>query len=62
MVICRNVLIYFEDSIKRSVQELFYKALNPGGVLVLGGPDVQFWPERYERKFGDGGAWYIKNN
>ncbi len=60
MVICRNVLIYFEDSVKRRVQELFYKALQPNGVLIMGGPDVQFWPERYERRFGDGGVWYVK--
>lgn len=62
MVICRNVLIYFEDSVKRNVQTLFHKALAPGGVLVLGGPDVQYWPELYERRFGDGGAWYVKHD
>ena len=62
MVICRNVLIYFEDSVKRSVQAMLHKALLPGGVLVLGGPDVQYWPEWYERRFGDGGVWYVRNN
>jgi len=60
IVICRNVLIYFQDSVKRTVQELFAKALPVGGVLLLGGPDVQYWPELYERRFGDGGAWYLK--
>lgn len=61
LVICRNVMIYFQDEVKRQVQELFHRALQPGGVLLLGGTDVQYWPERYERKFSDGGAWYIKN-
>lgn len=60
IVICRNVLIYFQDSVKRTVQELFAKALPAGGVLVMGGPDVQYWPALYERRFGGGGAWYIK--
>jgi chemotaxis protein methyltransferase CheR len=62
LVICRNVLIYFEDSVKRKVQELFLKALQPQGVLIMGGPDVQFWPEKYERRFGSGGVWYIKKD
>jgi chemotaxis protein methyltransferase CheR len=60
VVICRNVLIYFQDSVKRSVQELFHRALSQNGALLLGGPDVQYWPDRYERNFGDGGAWYVK--
>lgn len=60
IVICRNVLIYFQDSVKRAVQALFGRALSTGGVLVLGGPDVLYWPEFYQRQFGDGGAWYIK--
>jgi chemotaxis protein methyltransferase CheR len=62
LVLCRNVLIYFEDGVKRQVQELFHDALLPGGVLVMGGPDQQYWPERYERRFGDGGAWYIRKD
>ena len=62
LVVCRNVLIYFEDIVKRQVQELFHDALLPAGVLVLGGPDVQQWPQRYERRFGSGGAWYIRKD
>jgi|APLak6261680187_1056133.scaffolds.fasta_scaffold04340_1 chemotaxis protein methyltransferase CheR len=60
IVICRNVLIYFEDEVKRYVQTLFNRALEPGGMLFLGGSDVQYWPELYDRQFGDGGPWYIK--
>jgi chemotaxis protein methyltransferase CheR len=60
LVICRNVMIYFQDEVKRQVQELFHQALRPGGVLLLGGTDVQFWPERYERRYSDGGAWYVR--
>lgn len=60
LVICRNVMIYFQLETKRQVQELFYRALDPNGVLILGGTDEQFWPERYERQFGRGGCWYVR--
>lgn len=60
LVICRNVMIYFQDDTKRQVQELFHRALKPGGVLILGGTDVQYWPEHYARQFNDGGAWYVR--
>ncbi len=62
LVICRNVLIYFEDVVKRQVQEIFHDALLPGGVLILGGPDVLQWPQRYQRRFGNGGAWYVRKD
>ncbi|MEY2699636.1 MAG: Chemotaxis protein methyltransferase Cher2 [Pseudomonadota bacterium] len=60
LVICRNVLIYFQDERKREVQQLFNGALVEGGVLLLGGSDVLYWPENYQRRFGDGGVWYIR--
>lgn len=60
LVVCRNVLIYFQDEKKREVQRLFNCVLAAGGVLMLGGSDVLYWPEHYHRRFGEGGAWYIK--
>jgi chemotaxis protein methyltransferase CheR len=60
LVLCRNVMIYFEEDAKRLVQDLFHSALSRGGALALGGTDVQCWPERYLRRSGVGGAWYIK--
>ena len=36
IVFCRNVLIYFDEALKRRVVEEFWRALPPGGILVLG--------------------------
>lgn len=60
LVLCRNVMIYFRDDAKKQVQDMFHRALAPGGVLLLGNADVLHAPERYERRSGEGGAWYIK--
>ncbi|MDP9149833.1 MAG: histidine kinase, partial [Myxococcota bacterium] len=37
LVSCRNVLIYFNQTLQRQVLGLLHYALNPGGYLVLGG-------------------------
>lgn len=36
IIFCRNVLIYFDDALKRRVVEEFWRSLPPGGILVLG--------------------------
>ena len=36
IVLCRNVLIYFDRDSAGQVMECFYKAMNPGGVIFLG--------------------------
>lgn len=36
VILCRNVIIYFDLETKRRVIELFYKKLHPGGYLLLG--------------------------
>ena len=36
LVLCRNVLIYFSLELQKRVQDKLYRALNPGGYLVLG--------------------------
>ncbi|WP_298470007.1 protein-glutamate O-methyltransferase CheR [uncultured Psychrobacillus sp.] len=36
VIICRNVLIYFNSELQEQVQELFYQSLSPAGVLGLG--------------------------
>ena len=35
-ILCRNVLIYFDDATKRTVQETLIASLRPGGLLFLG--------------------------
>jgi chemotaxis protein methyltransferase CheR len=35
-IFCRNVLIYFDDTARKSVMANFYDSLNPGGYIYLG--------------------------
>ena len=61
LVFCRNVLIYFEDSVKRAVQQMLARAIAPGGVLVLGASVQMLAPEYFEARLGKGGPWYVRN-
>jgi chemotaxis protein methyltransferase CheR len=36
IIFCRNVMIYFDDSLKRALLDKFYDALNPGGFFIIG--------------------------
>jgi chemotaxis methyl-accepting protein methylase len=36
IILCRNVLIYFDRETQERVFDAFYEALAPGGYLVLG--------------------------
>jgi chemotaxis protein methyltransferase CheR len=36
VILCRNVIIYFDDDAKRRTIEMFYDRLAPGGYLLLG--------------------------
>lgn len=40
LILCRNVLIYFEPVLARQVTELLSASLHPGGKLMLGAADV----------------------
>ncbi len=61
LVFCRNVLIYFEDNVKRQVQTMLARSLAPGGVLVLGSAVRLLVPEYFTANFGGGGSWYVRN-
>jgi chemotaxis protein methyltransferase CheR len=61
LVFCRNVLIYFEDPVKRAVQTMLARAMSPGGVLVMGASVQMLAPEYFESRLGKGGPWYIRN-
>lgn len=36
IIFCRNVLIYFDESSRKKVVEMFYDSLVPGGYIMLG--------------------------
>jgi chemotaxis protein methyltransferase CheR len=41
MIVCRNVTIYFDAATTRQVAERFYRALAPGGWLIVGHAEPQ---------------------
>jgi len=40
VILCRNVLIYFNEDVKNRIFEQFYESLNPGGVLFIGATET----------------------
>ncbi len=40
VVLCRNVLIYFTESLQEHAHELLWRSLAPGGVLALGQREI----------------------
>ncbi|HZX48193.1 MAG TPA: protein-glutamate O-methyltransferase CheR [Nitrospirota bacterium] len=48
IILCRNLLIYFEKELQEKVFEKFYYSLKPGGFIVLGKSEVP--PLRFRNK------------
>jgi chemotaxis protein methyltransferase CheR len=40
LIICRNVVIYFQKEIKEKLYRGFYDSLRPGGTLFVGGTEI----------------------
>lgn len=36
VIFCRNVMIYFDNDLRKKLVREFYRLLNPGGVLIVG--------------------------
>lgn len=60
LIVCRNVLIYFDADDKREVQILLDRALSPDGYLVLGPPDANMLLDRFEAKHSRDSVFYVK--
>ena len=43
LILCRNVVIYFEPQTVKEVAERFYRYLAPGGWLMMGASDAPLW-------------------
>jgi chemotaxis protein methyltransferase CheR len=43
LILCRNVMIYFDAETVRQVAQRFYRALKPGGWLITGPSDPPLW-------------------
>lgn len=52
LILCRNVLIYFNQSLQNKVISLFYESLCPFGVLALGSKESLLFSDR-RRNFGE---------
>jgi chemotaxis protein methyltransferase CheR len=51
VIMCRNVMIYFNNDLREHVHQLFYESLSPNGFLILGGKEsISFTPmtDRYD--------------
>ena len=46
LIVCRNVVIYFDRALQERLFETFADALAPGGILVLGKVETLFGPAR----------------
>jgi chemotaxis protein methyltransferase CheR len=48
MVVCRNVMIYFDKFLQNKVTNLFYRSLTPGGFLALGMKESLLFSDKRE--------------
>lgn len=46
MILCRNVMIYFDRALQDQLLEKFHAALEPGGILMLGRVETMLGPAR----------------
>ena len=58
LIVCRNVIIYFNNELQNRVFDLFYKNLNKNGVLLLGVHESIMGP--FSRKFRKVNPFYYK--
>lgn len=47
LLICRNVLIYFNDTAKDKIYKKFYESLNDNGIFFVGSTEQIILPYRY---------------
>ena len=47
LIVCRNLLIYFNNDVKEELFHKFQDALLPGGMLFIGATEVIFSPSKY---------------
>jgi len=57
-IVCRNVIIYFNNDLQNKVFNLFLENLNPGGTLLLGVHESILGP--YSKKFLKRDPFYYK--
>jgi chemotaxis methyl-accepting protein methylase len=53
LVVCRNVLIYFDRAMQERLFAIFVEVLRPGGILVLGKVETILGPTRDQLELVD---------
>ncbi len=59
LILCRNVIIYFNYSLQNKVFDLFYKNIYDNGILILGMHETILG--EYANRFQKKGQYYVKN-
>jgi chemotaxis protein methyltransferase CheR len=59
LLVCRNVMIYFNKDIKEKLYEMFYEWLEPGGILFVGANELVTGPAKTKFKMIQN-QFYIK--
>jgi chemotaxis protein methyltransferase CheR len=63
LILCRNVMIYFDAETVRQVASRFYRALKPGGWLLTGPSDPPLWDcAPFRTRVTDGGVLYQRED
>ena len=59
LILCRNVLIYFDESMRKSIVERLHGRLEGGGVLLLGGSENLYaLTSKFRSESAEGGIVY----
>jgi chemotaxis methyl-accepting protein methylase len=58
LIVCRNVIIYFNPDLQNRVFDLFYNSLNDNGALILGVHETIMGP--YAKRFIRKDPFYYK--
>jgi chemotaxis protein methyltransferase CheR len=61
LILCRNVLIYFDDHNKKIIQQNFINTLKDGGMLILGAADPWFNQQGIDISWQDGLVYYLRH-
>ncbi|MBW1710525.1 MAG: protein-glutamate O-methyltransferase CheR [Deltaproteobacteria bacterium] len=54
LIMCRNVMIYFDTQTKEALMKRFRKYLHPGGILIIGHTESLTGYEKYFKRVGIG--------
>ncbi|MBN2698703.1 MAG: hypothetical protein JXR52_07745 [Bacteroidales bacterium] len=60
LIICRNVILYFNDTLQKKVFDLFYRNMNHGACLMLGRRELM--PDSFSGRLIEKDRFYFKTS